>query len=89
MSKTSEYYKKNPEARAKKKAYDTKYHATPERKKYRAKLNKINRDRGTAGNGDGKDASHTKKGGVVMEKASTNRARNGGGRDRKTKSTKK
>ena len=26
---------------------------------YRAKLNKYNRDKGTYGNGDGKDASHT------------------------------
>ena len=27
---------------------------------YRAKLNKYNRDKGTYGNGDGKDASHSK-----------------------------
>jgi hypothetical protein len=32
--------------------------------KYRAKLNKYNRDKGTYGNGDGKDASH-KDGGIV------------------------
>lgn len=88
-SKTQKYYDSHPEAKKKKAAYDTKYHATPERKKYRAKLNKINRDRGTYGSGDGLDASHTKSGKIVMEKASTNRARNGGGRDRKPKSTKK
>jgi len=35
-------------------------------------LVKVNRDRGTYGNGDGKDASHTKNG-VVMKKASVNR----------------
>ena len=34
MKKTAKYYKENPEARAKKKAYDTKYHATPERVNY-------------------------------------------------------
>jgi hypothetical protein len=36
------------------------YQSSPERKMYRAKLNKYNRDKGTYGNGDGKDASHKK-----------------------------
>jgi hypothetical protein len=57
-SRTTEYYANNPEARDKKKAYDTKYHSTEERKKYRAFLNKKNRDAGTYGNGDGKDYDH-------------------------------
>jgi hypothetical protein len=68
-----------------KKAYDKRYHATPERKRYRAELNKANRDAGTYGNGDGKDVSHTKKGSLVMERMKANRARNG----RNKKSTKK
>lgn len=68
-----------------KKAYDTRYHATTERKQYRAELNKANRDAGTYGNGDGKDMSHTKKGSLVMERMRANRARNG----RNKKSTKK
>lgn len=52
-----------------------KYNATPAQKKYRAELNKYNREAGTYGNGDGLDASH--KGGKItgFEKASTNRAR--------------
>lgn len=73
------------EAIEKKQAYDKKYHATPERKRYRAELNKANRDAGTYGNGDGKDMSHTNKGSLVMERMKANRARNG----RNKKSTKK
>lgn len=62
---------------AKKRAYDKKYHSTTERRKYRAELNKKNRDKGTYGNGDGLDESHMKNGGTKKEKKSTNRARNG------------
>jgi hypothetical protein len=72
MKKTAKYYKENPEARKKKAAYDKKYNAKPDQKKKRAELNKINRDRGTYGNGDKKDASHTKSG-VVMKPQSANR----------------
>ena len=69
----------------KKKEYDAEYSATPERKKYRAELNAENKKRGTYGNGDGKDISHTKSGKLVKESQSTNRARNG----QNKKSTKK
>ena len=72
MKKSAAYYKANPEAKAKKAAYDKKNDATPERRERRAELVKINRDKGTYGNGDGMDASHTKKG-IVMKKASVNR----------------
>lgn len=65
------------ERKKKKLAYDKKYQATEERKKYRAKLNKANREAGTYGNGDGLDMSHTKSGRLVKEKAKTNRGRNG------------
>ena len=54
-----------------------KYNATPKAKKRRAELNKINRQKGTYGNGDGLDNSHTSKGRTVKEKASANRRRNG------------
>jgi len=84
-SKSAIYFQKNPEARKKKNAYNTAYHATPERKKYRVKLNKANRQAGTYGNGDGKDMSHTKSGKLVKESQSTNRARQG----KDGKSTKK
>ena len=70
------YYDKNPESKAKKNAYNTEYHKTPTRRKYRAALNKRNKKAGTYGNGDGKDWSHTKGGRTVKEGASKNRARN-------------
>lgn len=59
-----------------KREYDTKYHATKKRKKYRALLNKKNKEAGTYGNGDSKDVSHTTSG-TSSEKESSNRARNG------------
>jgi hypothetical protein len=60
-SKSAKYYAENPEARDKKKQYDTAYHSTTERKKYRAFLNRKNRNAGTYGNGDGKDYDHDEK----------------------------
>lgn len=69
----------------KKKAYDKEYASSEEQKNRRVELNKENRKRKTYGNGDGKDVSHTKTGRLVLEKASTNRARNG----QNGKSTKK
>ena len=52
-----------------------KFQSSKKRRKYRAELNKYNRDKGTYGNGDGKDASH-KKGKIVgMEDQSVNRGR--------------
>jgi hypothetical protein len=60
-SKSAKYYAENPEARDKKKEYDTEYHSTTERKKYRAFLNRKNRNAGTYGNGDGKDYDHDEK----------------------------
>lgn len=44
---------------------------------YRVRLNRENRRRGTYGNGDGKDLSHTSDGRLVQESASANRKRNG------------
>lgn len=84
-SKTSKYYASNPEAREKRLQYQRKLNATPANKKYRAELNKANHKAGTYGNGDNMDMSHTKKGNLVKEKASTNRSRNGSN----NKSTKK
>ena len=57
-----------------KKEYE-KYGKSEKAKKYRAELNKYNRDKGTYGNGDGKDASH-KDGKIVgFEDQSKNRGR--------------
>ena len=76
--KTSEYYKKNPKARAKRLKQQAKYNRKPSQRKKRAELNAINRRKGTYGNGDGMDESHTECGGTRKEKASKNRARNRG-----------
>ncbi len=52
-----------------------KFQSSDKMKKYRAELNKYNREKGTYGNGDEKDASH-KKGKIVgMEDQSVNRGR--------------
>lgn len=75
--KSAKYYRKNADARAKKKAYDTEYHDSPERRKYRAELSAARRKRKIAGKGGG-DLSHTKDGRLVRESASKNRARNRG-----------
>ena len=52
-----------------------KFQSSDKSKKYRAELNKYNRDKGTYGNGDGKDASH--KGGKIVgfESEKKNRGR--------------
>ena len=57
------------------KAEYKKFQSSTKAKKYRAELNKYNRQKGTYGNGAGKDASH--KGGKIVgfEKESTNRGR--------------
>ena len=63
-----------PETRDYKAEYK-KHQSSPERIKYRAELVKYNRDKGTYGNGDGKDASH-KDGKIVwFEGQSKNRGR--------------
>jgi hypothetical protein len=57
------------------KAEYKKFQSSTKAKKYRAELNKYNRDKGTYGNGDGKDASH--KGGKIVgfESEKKNRGR--------------
>jgi len=57
------------------KAEYKKFQSSDKSKKYRAELNKYNRQKETYGNGDGKDASH--KGGKIVgfEKESVNRGR--------------
>jgi len=76
MSRTSEYYKKNPEARKKRLEYQREYNKRKKEKKKRSLLNKENRKRGTYGNGDKKDVSHRKDGSTFLEAQSKNRARN-------------
>lgn len=76
LSKSARYYHRNKKARDKKKAYDTEYHKTPARRKYRSKLWIERRKRGLAGKG-GKDLSHRKDGSLVQESIKINRGRNG------------
>ena len=52
-----------------------KFQSSEKMRKYRAELNKYNREKGTYGNGDGKDASHKDCKIVVMEDQSINRGR--------------
>jgi hypothetical protein len=74
----------SPSSIQRKIAYDKRYHQTRERKQYRAELNRENRKRGTYGNGDGMDVSHTKGGTTKLELQRLNRSRNGrGGRNTK------
>lgn len=73
-SRTAKFYQSNPDARAKKEAYDKEYHSTAERKKYRSELNKENRERGTYGNGDKKDVAHKSRTRTRMQSQSKNRA---------------
>jgi hypothetical protein len=84
-SKSAKYFAANPEARAKKNAYNKEYHSDPSRVNYREDLNRANRKAKTYGNGDGKDMSHTKAGKLVRESRSTNRARNGKGNNKRLK----
>ena len=74
---TSNYYKQNPAAKARRLKQQAKYNKTKKGLKIRTEANELNRKLGTYGNGDGKDVSHTKSGGLTLEKARTNRARNG------------
>lgn len=79
MGKTADYYKKNPEARAKKAAYDKKHNAKPEQKAKRRELEKRNREydkKNGAGSRNGKDYDHAV-GGYVSK--ATNRGRSGEG----------
>ena len=57
-SKTSEYYRKNPEAAAKRRKQQAKYNKTKKGLAIRVNANKLNRKLGTYGNGDGMDSAH-------------------------------
>ena len=75
--RSARYYRDNPEAREKKKKYDTARNAKPANRASRAEHNAERRDRGVYGQG-GADMSRTRNGGFVAENPSTNRARNRG-----------
>ena len=60
MAKTSEYYKKNPKAAAKRRTQHKKYNKTPKGLAIRVNANNLNRKLGTYGHRDGMDAAHYK-----------------------------
>jgi hypothetical protein len=72
QSKSAKYFRDNPEARKKKDAYNTLYHSTVARKKYRADLGKLNSKMGKKG--DGLDVAHTSKTKAKLQSASKNRS---------------
>ena len=75
LSKSALFYRRNKKAREKKKKYDTTYHKTPARRKYRSKLNIERRKRELKG--DPRDLSHKKNGDLVLESKKANRSRQG------------
>ena len=58
MAKTSDYYKDNPKAAAKRRKQQAKYNKSKKGLELRVNANKLNRELGTYGNGDGMDAAH-------------------------------
>ena len=71
---SAEYYRDNKESYAKKLAKQKEINKKPSEIKKRVELTKINREKGTYGNGDGKDYDHATK---RMVDKSVNRGRNG------------
>ena len=60
MAGTAEYYRSNPKAKAKRLKQQKKYNKTKKGLALRVNANRLNRQLGTYGNGDGKDAAHYK-----------------------------
>ena len=75
MEGTASYYRSNPKARATRLKQQKKYNKTKKGLALRVNANRLNRQLGTYGNGDNKDAAHykgsTTKG--RLQKKSTNR----------------
>ena len=60
MGNTSSYYKSNPAAKQRRLKQQRQYNKTKKGLELRVNANRLNRDLGTYGNGDGKDAAHYK-----------------------------
>ena len=75
--KTQQYYDANPAANKRRIKQQTRYNKNGPGNEIARKATNLNRELGTYGNGDGKDASHNLhgKGKHGTEDASTNRAR--------------
>ena len=83
---SAEYYRDNKESYRKKLASQKEINKRPEERKRRSELVKINREKGTYGNGDGKDYDHATN---RMTPASKNRGRTGKNGSPGTKGDKK
>ena len=71
---TSNYYKKNPAARKRRNAQQTRYNKSGRGNAIAKRANRANRALGTYGNGDGKDAAHTGPNRARLQSPSKNRA---------------
>tara|TARA_B100000902_G_C26904932_1_gene713973 strand:- start:211 stop:483 length:273 start_codon:yes stop_codon:yes gene_type:complete len=71
---TSDYYKKNPEARKKRNAQQTRYNKSGKGNAIAKRANRANRALGTYGNGDRKDAAHTGPNRARLQSETINRA---------------
>jgi hypothetical protein len=60
MASTAKYYRQNREARLRRLKQQREYNKTTKGKQLRVNANRLNRQLGTYGNGDGKDAAHYK-----------------------------
>ena len=60
MASTAKYYRQNREARLKRLKQQREYNKTKKGLALRVNANRLNRQLGTYGNGDGKDAAHYK-----------------------------
>lgn len=73
LGRTAKYYRDNPEAREKHRAYQKKYNKKKSSIKQRVADNRENRRFGTYGNYDGLDVSRRRGGKYVLESAKKNR----------------
>ena len=71
---TSDYYKKNPAARKRRNAQQTRYNKSGKGNKIAREANRANRALGTYGNGDRKDAAHTGPNRARLQSETINRA---------------
>jgi hypothetical protein len=60
MASTAKYYRQNREARLRRLKQQKKYNKTKKGLALRVNANRLNRQLGTYGNGDGRDAAHYK-----------------------------
>lgn len=75
VARSTKYYHEHPEARKKKKEYDSSFEKKPEQVKKRVELNRENREHDEKygkSSRSGKDLSHTSSG-LVYKKSSANR----------------